>query len=427
MVSHLRLGPSGQSPTIVDRTDTTSDLLVTEQSLLNYVGGQLTEAGAPYIVAQPKLFITDPTKTREINDLDAQGNNAVQFIKAKVVSAKEESFDGTDDRRLATNAAIANYVSLYYQPLSSSSGSSSALTIDTEANATSTATRSAQEVGTGIFYQTGTQLRVQYKSGSSNFQDVLLASFDITNPVITITGDNPASVAKGETYTDAGATALDNVDGDVTSSIQTTINVDTSTVGTNNTVTYSVRDTAGNVGTAIRAVHVNPEPFHTVTQSGASDSDFPNLWTTTGNQSGTTLSSLSSTSNGTDLQIKIEIITPTATFTMTYLGIPLNQVFNGRFTEHYNNFALTTFTTQTNNEFSATSYTEQFSTVKNAIWCLASHETQGRSHALNKRGIIIHAGSPPFPIVGNHIISGNTSDGEVNLGSNWTTINIYAS
>ena len=60
---------------------------------------------------------------------------------------------------------------------------------------------------------------------------------DITAPVITITGDNPATVELGTTYTDAGATA----DGGET--VTTTGTVDTSTVGAY-TITYSATDAA---------------------------------------------------------------------------------------------------------------------------------------------------------------------------------------
>ena len=137
----------------------------------------------------------------------------------------------------------------------SSTGSSSSLTIDTDTNATSTATKTGQTIGTGIFYQNGSQLRVQYKSSSSNFQDVLIGLFDTTSPVITILGSNPVSVDKGNTYTDAGATALDSIDGDVTSQIQTTGTVDTTTVGAYY-ITYRVSDYAGNIASAIRTVNV---------------------------------------------------------------------------------------------------------------------------------------------------------------------------
>ena len=137
----------------------------------------------------------------------------------------------------------------------SSTGSSSSLLIDAHTNATSTATKTGQTIGTGIFYQNVSQLRVQYKSSSSNFQDVLIGLFDTTSPVITILGTNPISITVNNTYTDAGATALDSIDGDVTSQIQTTGTVDTTTLGSYY-ITYTVSDNAGNIASAIRTVNV---------------------------------------------------------------------------------------------------------------------------------------------------------------------------
>lgn len=77
-------------------------------------------------------------------------------------------------------------------------------------------------------------------------------------PVISITGDNPYSIIEGDDYIDEGATALDNQDGDVTSSIIVggdTIN-SSSTVGTYY-VTYSATDSDGNTTVATRTVNVN--------------------------------------------------------------------------------------------------------------------------------------------------------------------------
>ena len=68
---------------------------------------------------------------------------------------------------------------------------------------------------------------------------------DTTNPVIAIKGASTVSVAKNSTYNDAGATAQDNIDGDITSGIITSNNVNTSLVGTY-TVIYNVSDNAGN-------------------------------------------------------------------------------------------------------------------------------------------------------------------------------------
>jgi prepilin-type N-terminal cleavage/methylation domain-containing protein len=89
-------------------------------------------------------------------------------------------------------------------------------------------------------------------------------SSDVVRPVITLLGTNPVSINQGSTYTDAGATATDNKDGNVTSKITVTSNVNPSVPGTY-TVTYSVTDIAGNKGTAIRTVTVIDTVAPTVT------------------------------------------------------------------------------------------------------------------------------------------------------------------
>lgn len=79
---------------------------------------------------------------------------------------------------------------------------------------------------------------------------------DTTPPVITLNGTTPVSVEFGSTYTDDGATASDDVDGDITSNIATVNPVDTSVLGTY-TVTYDVDDAAGNHATQVtRTVNV---------------------------------------------------------------------------------------------------------------------------------------------------------------------------
>ena len=52
---------------------------------------------------------------------------------------------------------------------------------------------------------------------------------DTTVPVITLTGEATVTIEVGSTYTDAGATATDNYDGDITSSIITENPVDATT------------------------------------------------------------------------------------------------------------------------------------------------------------------------------------------------------
>ena len=79
---------------------------------------------------------------------------------------------------------------------------------------------------------------------------------DTTVPVITLLGDNPVTIEVGDTYTDAGATAIDDIDGDITSNIVTVSNVDTAIVGTY-TVSYNVSDASGNAALEVtRTVNV---------------------------------------------------------------------------------------------------------------------------------------------------------------------------
>ena len=79
---------------------------------------------------------------------------------------------------------------------------------------------------------------------------------DTTIPVITLTGDATVTIEVGATYTDAGATAQDNYDGDITDDIVTVSTVDTEAVGTY-TVTYDVSDANNNDAVqVIRTVNV---------------------------------------------------------------------------------------------------------------------------------------------------------------------------
>ena len=76
-------------------------------------------------------------------------------------------------------------------------------------------------------------------------QQVTIVIPDITAPEITLLGSDPVIVEEGGTYEDAGASASDNVDGDISESIITVNPVDTS-VPDEYTVTYNVSDAAGN-------------------------------------------------------------------------------------------------------------------------------------------------------------------------------------
>lgn len=76
-------------------------------------------------------------------------------------------------------------------------------------------------------------------------------STDTTAPVITLNGSPEVYTAKDSTYVDVGATASDDVDGDITSKIVVMNPVDEHTINTYY-VTYNVTDNAGNPATEVK-------------------------------------------------------------------------------------------------------------------------------------------------------------------------------
>ena len=87
--------------------------------------------------------------------------------------------------------------------------------------------------------------------------NLVTGAADTTAPVITLNGSSTMNLNVGDSFTDPGATASDNVDGNLTSNIVVTGSVDTATEGTY-TLNYNVSDAAGNAATQVsRTVNVN--------------------------------------------------------------------------------------------------------------------------------------------------------------------------
>jgi len=84
---------------------------------------------------------------------------------------------------------------------------------------------------------------------------------DIVPPIITIIGGVTLNVLLNDSYSDAGATAIDDIDGNLT--VTSTGTVDTTTPG-DYTITYTATDSAGNVARAVKTVSV----LNSVTHNG---------------------------------------------------------------------------------------------------------------------------------------------------------------
>ena len=83
-------------------------------------------------------------------------------------------------------------------------------------------------------------------------------TIDTTPPTITLLGSATLTIVKGTDYTDAGATANDNIGGDITGSITTSFTLDGTAVASLNTaqpgtyiITYNVSDAANNPAMAV--------------------------------------------------------------------------------------------------------------------------------------------------------------------------------
>jgi hypothetical protein len=95
---------------------------------------------------------------------------------------------------------------------------------------------------------------------------------DTEAPIITLNGASTINLNVGEAYTELGATATDNIDGNITSSIVIGGDTVNSNIGGTYLVTYNVSDAAGNDATEVtRTVNVIPDTTAPViTLTGAS-------------------------------------------------------------------------------------------------------------------------------------------------------------
>lgn len=78
-------------------------------------------------------------------------------------------------------------------------------------------------------------------------------NLDTVAPIITVHGANPLTVVVGNAYIEAGASAIDDVDGTV--SVATSGSVNTDVIGAYS-IAYTALDNAGNIANEVRAVEV---------------------------------------------------------------------------------------------------------------------------------------------------------------------------
>jgi Domain of unknown function (DUF5011) len=109
-------------------------------------------------------------------------------------------------------------------------------------------------------------------SGNTGSVDRTVQITDMTPPIVTLSGPNPATIIVGNSYTDPGASWTDNVDGSGTIATFNNGTLDTNNTGSY-TISYAYTDAAGNTGSTNRSVNVVDTPDTTppvITLSGTS-------------------------------------------------------------------------------------------------------------------------------------------------------------
>jgi hypothetical protein len=125
------------------------------------------------------------------------------------------------------------------------------------------------KMSNGAMVSTAGECSVVSQSGGGNGEDT-------SSPVITVVGNNPATITSGSSYNDLGATVTDtNTDGSVNNNlglhfsvdgvdmpdvyIDTSLSTSSPQATTTHTIIYSSVDGAGNWGYATRTVDVIPQ------------------------------------------------------------------------------------------------------------------------------------------------------------------------
>ncbi len=112
---------------------------------------------------------------------------------------------------------------------------------------------------TKVFITRDTDSKLWKKAGDAKYMlptdECKKCKGDKKAPTIKLNGNSTVTLKLNESYVEQGATAKDNIDGDLTSKIEIKGSVDTSKVGTY-VITYTVKDSNDNIATVTRKVIV---------------------------------------------------------------------------------------------------------------------------------------------------------------------------
>jgi len=235
------------APTLV-RND--GDVLnLSAGSVYNDAGAVATDSFEGDISAS--IMVTDPVKTAVpgvytviYNVSDSSGNAAQSASRTVVVLDKDNPVIGVDGGiTTLTHEAGSPFVA-------PTATASDAVDGDLTSAIIMTSTVKVSLPGSYVVIYT-----VQDSTGNSAQTSVAVTVEDSTPPAITIIGNAALSIEFGSDYVDAGATASDIVDGNLSTKLMVVNGVDSSTLGAQSVV-YSLVDRAGNSAQVSRTVTV---------------------------------------------------------------------------------------------------------------------------------------------------------------------------
>ena len=216
----------------------------------------------------------DGVTTNDGGDGDSGGNDLLNF--PVVTSATETAGTVSLDFDLDVPAGdyrIEVFVNSAADPSGYGEGESLVHSYDVVAHpggSAGYATTFSGSVGDIISLTSTEEIAAPFGSTSEFSSDHTVTVPDVTAPVITLVGANPQTIEVGSPYVELGATALDDVDGDITGSIVIDATaVNTAVVGSY-VVTYDVTDSSGNPATQVtRTVDVVDTTVPVITLVGA--------------------------------------------------------------------------------------------------------------------------------------------------------------
>ncbi len=267
----------GEAPVIASHTDVPAEATSAAGAVVNYtsptasdnVDANVTVSCLP---ASGSTFVIGSTDVA-CNAQDSAGNNAttthfnviVSDTTAPVIAAHT---DITAEATSGAGAAVT-YTSPATSDAVDGAGVATCLPASSSTFAFGDTTVNCNATDTAGNPATATSFKVTVK--------------DTTIPVITRLGVSPVTVEVGNPYSDSGATASDNIDGNITGSINTTNPVNTSVIATY-TVRYNVTDAHGNPAAEVtRTVNVVDHPAPVITSetaSGATTTSITITWDT---------------------------------------------------------------------------------------------------------------------------------------------------